>query len=226
MVRRITAPHVSDFSNLDGKDGPGFALTLPGFDPVSFASSLHNAVDHQKQRFNRFPAVHWPIRRRGSTRSAVGTVQFVSSPPFAAAAADSLKAPAEKKDGGASSAGSAAADAADNAVKPTLAQFLRKPIALFSFIPKDAALFFAGAVAGGTAKTVTAPLDRWKLMLQVRGRKGEGGSGGSVGGRGGRDRRGGPGEGGSWGGGGGLCGGWREVEGTIMKLVPSVSGEH
>ncbi|CAI5473352.1 unnamed protein product [Closterium sp. Yama58-4] len=142
MVRRISASHMSDLSNLDGKDGPGFALTLPGFDPASFASSLHNAVDHQKQRFDR--------------------------PPFAAVAADSLKAPAsaapEKKDGGASSAESAAG----NAVKPTLAQYLRKPIALFSFIPKDAALFFAGAVAGGTAKTVTAPLDRWKLMLQVR----------------------------------------------------------
>ncbi|EOA20744.1 hypothetical protein CARUB_v10001070mg [Capsella rubella] len=52
---------------------------------------------------------------------------------------------------------------------PTSAQLLKKPIALLSLVPKDAALFFAGAFAGAAAKSVTAPLDRIKLLMQTHG---------------------------------------------------------
>ncbi|XP_010451978.1 PREDICTED: thylakoid ADP,ATP carrier protein, chloroplastic [Camelina sativa] len=52
---------------------------------------------------------------------------------------------------------------------PSSAQLLKNPVALLSFVPKDAALFFAGAFAGAAAKSVTAPLDRIKLLMQTHG---------------------------------------------------------
>ena len=50
-------------------------------------------------------------------------------------------------------------------------QFLlsKRPIALLSLIPRPAVLFTAGAVSGAIGKTLTAPLDRVKLLLQTSG---------------------------------------------------------
>ncbi|XP_078436483.1 putative envelope ADP,ATP carrier protein, chloroplastic [Wolffia australiana] len=55
----------------------------------------------------------------------------------------------------------------DVKVWPSPAQFLKHPLALIALVPKEATLFMAAAAAGAAAKTLTAPLDRIKLLMQT-----------------------------------------------------------
>ena len=54
--------------------------------------------------------------------------------------------------------------------QPSSAYLLKhRPQALLARVPQAAVLFTAGAVAGAVGKSLTAPLDRVKLLLQTRG---------------------------------------------------------
>ncbi|XP_071738483.1 probable envelope ADP,ATP carrier protein, chloroplastic [Rutidosis leptorrhynchoides] len=54
-------------------------------------------------------------------------------------------------------------------LEPSVAQLLKHPLAIVALVPKDAAVFTAAAFSGAAAKTLTAPLDRIKLIMQTHG---------------------------------------------------------
>lgn len=52
---------------------------------------------------------------------------------------------------------------------PPFSVLVKRPVSLLSLAPSSVVLFFAGAFAGAVGKTLVAPLDRVKILLQVKG---------------------------------------------------------
>lgn len=60
-------------------------------------------------------------------------------------------------------------DAREHDSPPLLRLASRRPLALLALVPRPLVLFTAGALSGAIAKSLTAPLDRVKILLQVKG---------------------------------------------------------
>ncbi|KAG6523166.1 thylakoid ADP,ATP carrier protein, chloroplastic-like [Zingiber officinale] len=60
-------------------------------------------------------------------------------------------------------------DAREKEAFPSADLLFRHPLAILALVPDGASLFAAAAISGAAAKTVTAPLDRVKLLMQTHG---------------------------------------------------------
>jgi solute carrier family 25 (mitochondrial phosphate transporter), member 23/24/25/41 len=95
---------------------------------------------------------------------------LLKSPPAAAPPAGAKDGPRRATARKGSEAKPQEGTAAEEEVRiPFLELVTRRPEALLSQVDRGAVLFVAGAVAGAIGKTVTAPFDRLKLLLQTKG---------------------------------------------------------